>query len=117
MYERHVFGKRGEDIAVKYLEQKGYVILERNFSCKQGEIDVIAYHNNYLIFIEIKSRTSKEYGLPSESVTKTKIKHMIKTATYYLYIHHLESANIRIDVIEVYEKEGKYIINHIKQIM
>ena len=69
------------------------------------------------MFIEIKSRTSRAYGLPSESVTKTKIKHMIKTATYYLYIHHLENANIRIDVIEVYAKDGKYIINHLKQII
>ena len=69
MYQRHILGIKGEDIAVKYLEEKGYNILERNFICRQGEIDVIALDKNYIVFIQIKSRTSTEYGLPSEAVT------------------------------------------------
>ena len=70
-----------------------------------------------MVFVEIKSRTSTEYGLPSEAVTKTKINHMMKTAEYYLYIRHLENENIRFDVVEVYVKDEKYYINHIKQII
>lgn len=117
IYKRHILGKKGEDVAVKYLEKKGYTILERNFMCKQGEIDVIALDKEYVVFIEIKSRTNMEYGLPSEAVTKRKLKHILKVATYYLYIRNLENENVRIDAIEVYAKEGKYYINHIKQIV
>ena len=117
MYARHIIGQRGEDEATKYLEQKGYKIIERNFLCRQGEIDIIALDKNYIVFIEIKARTSTEYGLPSESVTERKKKHMLKAIGYYLYKRNLENENIRIDVIEVYVKEGKYNINHIKQII
>lgn len=117
MYLRHILGRKGEDVVVDYLKNINYNILDRNFSCKQGEIDVIALDGNYVVFVEIKSRTSTEYGLPSEAVTNTKIKHMMKTAEYYLYTRHLENENIRFDVVEVYVKDKKYYINHIKQIV
>lgn len=117
MYERHRLGKNGEDMAVKYLQKQGYEILERNFYCRQGEIDIIALDKNYLVFIEIKSRSNTEYGLPSEAVTKKKIKHMLNTIKYYLHIRNLENENIRIDAIEVYVKQDKYYINHLKQII
>lgn len=113
MYLRHILGRKGEDVVVDYLKNINYNILDRNFSCKQGEIDVIALDGNYVVFVEIKSRTSTEYGLPSEAVTKTKINHMMKTAEYYLYIKHLENENVRFDVVEVYVKDEKYYINHI----
>ena len=117
MYLRHILGRKGEDVVVDYLKNINYNILDRNFSFKQGEIDVIALDGNYVVFVEIKSRTSTEYGLPSEAVTKTKINHMMKTAEYYLYIRHLENENVRFDVVEVYVKDEKYYINHIKQII
>lgn len=117
MYIRHEFGKKGENIAVEFLEKQNYNILDRNFICRQGEIDVIALDRDYVVFVEIKSRTSTEFGLPSEAVTKTKLKHMVKSAEYYLFVRNLENANIRFDVIEVYVKDGKYFINHIKQII
>ncbi len=117
MYERHVLGREGEKVAVEYLKKQGYNILETNFFCRQGEIDAIALDGNYIVFIEIKSRTNTEYGLPSEAVTKRKLEHMIKAIKYYIYIRNLENENIRIDVIEVYVKENKYYINHIKQIV
>lgn len=117
MYQRHVLGRKGEDIAVEYLKSKGYNILDRNFICRQGEIDVIALDKNYIVFIEIKSRTSTEYGLPSEAVTEQKLKHILKSAAYYLHIRNLENANVRIDAIEVYVQGEKYYINHIRQIV
>ena len=117
MYKRHIFGKKGEDIAEKYLKQNNYEILERNFLCKQGEIDIIAKDKNYLVFVEIKARTSKEYGLPAESVTKKKIKHMLYTANYYLYKNNLKNVNVRIDVIEIFSKNEKYYLNHLKQVI
>lgn len=116
MYLRHILGKKGEDFAVKYLENIGYNIIERNFMCKKGEIDIIALDKDYVVFIEIKTRSSIEYGLPSESVTKKKLQHMKNTIKYYLYKRNLENKNIRVDVIEIYIKAENYKVNHIKQI-
>ena len=115
MYQRHETGKIGEDIAVSYLNEKGYQIIERNFECTQGEIDIIAKDKKELVFIEVKTRASVLYGLPKEAVDKTKKKHIYKSAEYYIYLKHLENAPIRIDVIEVYKKNDKYKLNHIKQ--
>ncbi len=116
MYTQRI-GKFGEDEAVKYLEQKGYKILDRNFSCKRGEIDIVALDKKEIVFIEIKARISLKYGLPSEAVTKYKLKHIYKTAEYYLCTRNLENENTRIDVIEVYIKNKKVIINHLKQVV
>lgn len=110
-------GRFGEDEAEKYLKQKGYKILERNFSCKRGEIDIIALDKDEIVFIEIKARISLKYGLPSEAVTKYKLKHIYKTAEYYLYSRNLQNENTRIDVIEVYIQNKQIIINHLKQVV
>lgn len=115
MYERHETGRIGEDISVKYLEQIGYTIIERNFECKQGEIDIIAKDKNEYVFIEVKTRSSVSYGKPKEAVDTTKKKHIYRSAEYYVYLKHLENEPVRIDVIEVYKKQGKFMVHHIKQ--
>lgn len=115
MYERHETGRIGEDISVKYLEQIGYTIIERNFECKQGEIDIIAKDKNEYVFIEVKTRSSVIYGKPKEAVDTTKKKHIYRSAEYYVYLKHLENEPVRIDVIEVYKKQGKFTVHHIKQ--
>lgn len=117
MYERHEIGKIGEDIAARYLQQKGYKIIERNFESRQGEIDIIAIDKNELVFVEVKTRTNMKFGKPIEAVDKLKQKHLIKTVEYYLYSRHLEDEFVRIDVIEIYLYNNKYKINHIKQII
>lgn len=117
MYIRHEIGKLGEDLAVKYLQQMGYKVIERNFECKQGEIDIIALEENELVFIEVKTRTNIKYGSPAEAVDGIKQKHLTKAVKYYLYSRHLENEYIRIDVIEVYIYNHKYRVNHIKQII
>jgi len=114
MYERHETGRIGEDIATIYLQQSGYTIIERNFECKIGEIDIIAKDKNEIVFIEVKTRASALYGLPKEAVDQTKKKHIYRSAEFYVYIKHLENKPIRIDVIEVYKKQGKFRVNHIK---
>lgn len=115
MYVNKETGKLGEDIAVHYLKQNGYVILDRNFECRQGEIDIIALDKKEIVFIEVKTRTSNKYGAPSEAVNKIKQKHMLQTIKYYLYIRNLSDEFIRIDVIEVYINNNVYKVNHIKQ--
>lgn len=116
MYQSHVVGKIGEEIAVKYLEDIGYEIIQRNYSCKLGEIDVIAKYKDELIIIEVKTRTSNLYGLPAEAVNDIKQKHIFKVAQYYLIKNEVEDTFVRIDVIEVYLNKNKtYKLNHIKQ--
>lgn len=117
MYLRHEIGKIGEDIATKYLEKLGYIIIERNFVARQGEIDIIAKDNEELVFIEVKTRTSLLYGKPIEAVDNKKQKNLISTVKYYIYSKHIENVFIRVDVVEVYIHDWKYKINHIKQII
>ena len=117
MYQRHELGKVGESLAVDYLIKQNYQIIERNFRCKRGEIDIIAKDKKELIFVEVKTRASKKYGKPAEAVTKQKKKHIYKAAEYYLAIHKKLYEYVRIDVIEVYEYKNAYYIHHIKQAM
>lgn len=117
MYKRHIIGKIGEDLAVKYLEQIGYKVIERNFECRQGEIDIIALDKNEIIFIEVKTRTNIRFGVPIDAINEIKQKHLTKAVKYYLYSRNLENEFIRIDVIEIYLYNYKYKVNHIKQII
>ena len=117
MYKRHEIGKLGEDLACKYLQNKGYKILERNFEVRQGEIDIIALDKSELVFIEVKTRSNLSYGKPAEAVNEIKQKHLIKTIEYYIYSRNLENEFIRIDIIEIYLWKNKYRVNHIKQVI
>ena len=117
MYFRQEIGRWGEKIACEYLEKNNYKIIEKNFSCKQGEVDIIAQDigKKELVFIEVKTRSNFKYGNPADSVNNTKQKHIKNTIKYYLYKNNIQNIAIRIDVIEIYiEKKCK--INHIKQI-
>ncbi|MDE7454461.1 MAG: YraN family protein [Clostridia bacterium] len=99
----HAIGVVGEDLACKYLCKKGYKILERNFSCKYGEIDVIAQQRGYYVFIEVKSRSSLMYGAPCEAVTPYKQRRIISAAKYWLTVNHKVGSPVRFDVVEVLE--------------
>ena len=115
MYYKQETGKSGEEIASNYLEEQDYKILERNFSCNQGEIDIIAKDKEEIVFIEVKTRTNKKYGEGSEAVNINKQKHLLRAIKYYIYIKKYENNFIRIDVIEIYIKNKEVKINHIKQ--
>ena len=115
MYERHIIGREGEDIATEFLENKGYQILDRNFSTRHGEIDIVAKDEEEYVFIEVKARKSNQYGEPIDAINENKIKHLKSAIKYYLYINKLENKFIRIDVIEVKYVKNKIYINHIKQ--
>lgn len=110
-------GNVGEQIAVEYLEKNNYKILKRNFYCKQGEIDIIAKDNLEIVFIEVKTRSNVKFGQPSEAVNKIKQKHIYKAAQYFLYKTKRLNRFIRFDVIEVLIENGKFNVNHIKQII
>lgn len=115
MYVSHELGRIGENIIADYITKLGYKVVERNFACNQGEIDIIAKDKEELVFIEVKTRTDISYGEASEAVTNTKKRHLINSIKYYIYKQKLENQPIRIDVAEVYINKGKVKINYIKQ--
>ncbi len=115
MYERHKIGISGEDIAVNYLINLNYKISYRNFRSYFGEIDIIAIDKNELVFIEVKTRTQKNFGTPAEAVDINKKHHIYKTAEYFLLLNNLENSLIRFDVIEIFINKNKDVkLSHIK---
>ena len=93
-------GFSAEDYAVKLLIKNGYKILDRNFSGKFGEIDIIALDKEkVLIFVEVKARWSKKFGRPEEAVTPWKLRKIIKTSQYYCLTHKNLPVKKRIDVV------------------
>lgn len=119
MYEKQNIGKIGEELTCKYLVSNDYIIIDRNFSCRQGEIDIVAYdiNNMEIVFFEVKTRTNFNYGIPSDAVNKLKKKHIIESIKYYLYSKELEKEYVRIDVVEVVINKHKYKINHLKGVI
>ncbi len=119
MYFRQEIGKWGENLACEYLKGQNYQIIERNFWCRQGEIDIIAKDlaKKELVFIEVKTRSNFKYGNPVDSVNKLKQRHMKRAIYYYLHKNKLENVATRIDVLEIYLQKEKYYMNHIKQIL
>lgn len=107
-------GKLGEEISCKYLQQIGYEILERNFICKQGEIDIVAKDKAEYVFLEVKTRSNLCYGRPIDAVNSCKQKHIYQSARYYVHKNKLEKCFVRFDVIEVYLHENKYKLKHWK---
>lgn len=110
-------GNAGEKIATRILVKKGYKIIEKNFLCRQGEIDIIAKKGNEYIFVEVKTRRNTRYGKGIDAVTIEKQKHIWNSAKYFLYIHNLFNSNIRFDVIEILLTGRTYYINHVKNVM
>ena len=99
---RKVLGSRGEDLAVRYLKKKGYKVIERNYRCQWGEIDLVARDKETLIFVEIKSRSSSEFGLPQDAVDRFKQEKLIQVAKAYMAEHRLpENIPARFDVVAV----------------
>jgi len=102
MRNNRATGKTYEDEAVKYLESKGFAIIQRNFWCKIGEIDIIAQKDGYIIFIEVKYRKNKTKGEPWEAVNYKKQQKIKNVARYYLMLHHYqENTPCRFDVVTI----------------
>ena len=111
------FGKQGEGIAEQYLKSKGYEIICKNFYTRRGEIDIVAQEKNFIVFVEVKTRTNCKYGTPAMAVNSKKIRHMKTAARIFLLLNQYKHYDVRFDVIEIYVKKGKYQINHIQQII
>jgi putative endonuclease len=104
----------GEQVAAKFLRESGFNIIERNYRCRFGEIDIIASVRDQLIFVEVKTRSSVRFGLPSEAVNSKKRSKYFLLATYYVNAKKLYNHNMRFDVIEIMlDSEQLHRINHI----
>lgn len=107
-------GKYGEDRACEFLERKGWRILERNFRCKAGEIDIVALGDGHLCFVEVKCRSRTDYGMPRDAVGKAKQRRLIMAAMLYMKLHPWLGGEYspRMDIIEILKQEDGLFIRH-----
>jgi len=100
--QRINLGRRGEKISVEFLRKQGYKIMDMNYRCPQGEIDIVAKDKDILCFVEVKTRRTEKYGLPAEAVDWHKQKKLARIALTYLKEKNISQQDLRFDVISVY---------------
>ncbi len=108
------FGTWGETVACAYLVRLGQEIVQKNFKCKLGEVDIISCDGEGLHFIEVKTRRSIEFGRPSEAVDSDKRRHILNVARFYLKIKGLEDLDAHLDIIEVVNKENRIYVDYLR---
>ncbi len=114
MASHNELGKRGEDIAAAYLQQKGYALLARNWRSSHWEIDIIAQKEDTLMFAEVKTLRTGFFGDPEEAVDKKKEGYIEAAADRYMEKHRI-TGEIRFDIISItFNKEGNYELHHIE---
>ncbi len=105
-------GANGEALAAEYLAARGMRVKERNFHSRQGEIDIIGYHNGYLVFVEVKYRRTQDYGSAQEAVDFRKQRRICRAADYYRYLHCLgDDCPVRYDVVAIQGTSINWIQN------
>lgn len=113
MSEHYELGKKGEQLAVDYLIKEGYKIEERNWRFQKAEIDIIASKQETIISVEVKTRSSKDFGNPQDFVNSKKIKLMVLAMNEYVLTKNLD-VEVRFDIIAITKIKKKFGINHIK---
>lgn len=111
MLAKQIAGKLGEDVAVQFLKKSGFKIIERNFRIRGGEIDIVAIEKDALVFVEVKTRKSDEFGTPLEAITPWKIKALIKAAEFYKHTHSGLPDLMRIDAVAVTLGSGNEVVS------
>ena len=103
---RRELGRRGEDLAARVLTDAGLVVLDRNWRCRSGELDIVATDGATLVVVEVKTRTGTGYGSPAESVTPRKLTRMRRLAQLWLAEHRVGWVAVRFDVVAVLARPG-----------
>lgn len=98
---KQLLGKQSEDLAARYLQKVGYKIITKNYSCRQGEIDLIAREKDVLVFVEVRSKQNQRYGLPIETIDKNKQMKIKKAAANYLHQQGKNDCYCRFDAVAV----------------
>ena len=114
MDHRQSLGKRGEDLACEELEKRGYVIVDRRFRTRCGELDIVARDGGVLVFVEVKARSGSDFGTPFESVTWKKRQRLSQMAASYLFVKRLAGAACRFDVVAIFEQRGTRTVELLK---
>jgi putative endonuclease len=109
----HILGVEGEKIAKKHLLEKGYIILQENWRFKKYEVDIIAKKNDQIIFVEVKTRSSAEFGDPELFVTKQKQRFLIAAANEYLVSNNID-LECRFDIISVLQLNNTFSVKHLE---
>lgn len=113
MAEHNELGKIGEELAVDFLIEKGYEILETNWTFQKAEVDVIALKGNFLAVVEVKTRSSVDFGSPQDFVKPKKIKLLVKAINEYVVTNDLD-VDVRFDIIAIHAKEKQFAIEHLE---
>jgi putative endonuclease len=113
MSEANELGKQGEEIAATYLRKQGYLILETNWRAGRNEIDLIAKDKDFLVVVEVKSRSNDKFTEPEEAVTKDKQMALIRAANAYIFRNNI-NLETRFDIISIIHNQNETRINHIK---
>lgn len=111
---KQIFGKRGEELAERFLQNKGYKIVERNYRCHNGEVDLIALDRKVIVFVEVKTRSAHGYGSPLEAVAFYKQRKMIQAAQYFLHEKKLHQRDARFDVVGISWAGAEPQVEHIQ---
>jgi putative endonuclease len=108
--DRQELGRWGEGLAAQRLESQGYVIVDRNWRCRRGEIDLVAQEGDILVFVEVKTRRGREYGTPEEAITRSKVKRLLELGQRYMLERDIEDMDWRIDLVAVeLDQQGKLL--------
>lgn len=107
MAAKDALGRRGEDVAVDYLEKRGLVVLSRNWRCREGELDVVATDADKLVVLEVKTRSGTGFGAPAEAVTGRKAARIRRVTQRWLAAHRVRWCEIRFDVVAVLLEPGR----------
>lgn len=107
MAAKDELGRRGEDVAVEYLQQRGLVVLERNWRCREGELDVVCVEDEALVVCEVKTRSCTRFGEPAEAVTPRKALKVRRAAQAWLSTRGVGWAQVRFDVVAVVVEPGR----------
>ena len=117
MAAKDVLGRRGEQLAEDYLTGAGLVIVDRNWRCPQGEIDLVARDGDELVFVEVKTRTSTAFGHPFEAITALKLARLRRLAAAWCAEHRTRAKGIRLDAVAVLAPPtGEPVIEHLPRI-
>ena len=111
---RKQLGQAGEEIAAGYLKKKGYKLVERNYRCKSGEVDLILLDRKVIVFVEVKTRTDHSFGSPFEAVEAHKQRKMIRAARFFLHARKLHQRDARFDVVGISWPGDRLVVEHIE---
>lgn len=113
MADHNELGKLGEELAVEFLRKNGYGILETNWTFQKAEVDIIAQKENTLAIVEVKTRSSLDFGLPQDFVKPKKIQLLVKAVNEYVVSNNLD-IEVRFDIIAIHKEGKSYVIEHLE---